>query len=126
MRAEGLIDGFWNQIVDAFFIGANPLISIDRKEVETFSTGSCRFDTVFVPGRGLRSTIIPLGFMEVKPPRYQPSTKPARTDFEKVVKALRDTLRHLNNTVDKVTQSEIVLIGVLCDGKSIIYYLFRI
>lgn len=119
-RAEGLMDGFWNLIIDAFFIDSTRTspISLDRKEVESICTGPSRFDTVFVPfhHHGLRSAVVPLGFMEVKPPRYLSSTKPARVDFEKVVKALRSTLKHLNPTVEAKVREEIVLVGVLCDG----------
>ena len=131
-RGEGVIDAFWAIPFDAALltscISLNRYVGIIkhscwctrlyRKEIQTSYTSSAKFDVVFTfRKRHLKEDDIPLGVMEIKPPRYNTDAKAASKDYLKVINAL---YRLLENIVERIQDwacmAEIVVVGVVCHG----------
>ncbi|KAF8419164.1 hypothetical protein EV426DRAFT_616148 [Tirmania nivea] len=116
-RGEGVIDAFWAIPFDAALL-TSPCISLNRKEIQTSYTGSAKFDVVFTfRKRHLKSDDIPLGVMEVKPPRYNADAKAASKDYFKVINALYRLLENISERIqDWAYMAEIVVVGIVCHG----------
>ena len=133
-RGEGVIDAFWAIPFDAALL-TSACISLNRyvgiiknryyfthryrKEIQTSYTDSAKFDVVFTfRKRHLKEDDIPLGVMEVKPPRYNADAKAASKDYFKVINALYRLLENIAERIqDWDYMTEIVVVGVVCHGS---------